>query len=303
LLVLDRDHDGQITDGSELFGTSTRLANGDKAANGYAALRQYDANGDGVVDSKDAVYADLRVWVDSNSDGISQAGELKTLASVGVASIGLQDTAVLSKDKGNLIGLTSNYQSTDGSTHAMADVWFVADKSALASPSSAAVDSAIAALNVPPRQTTAATQYASIQGTDFAAAAPNPPLAFSPSPGNVQATVPPVSALVLPAQDAKPGDIRASVSNLAQALGAFDSIAAVTNPVGAAPGDAKPAASTGSAAAALTVASMVDVMKRFDSNGNALISSGQAAASLGKTLNLPGVADSARNGMLVSSGG
>jgi hypothetical protein len=48
---------------------------------------------------------------------------------------------------------------------------------------------------------------------------------------------------------------------------------------------------------------MVDVMKRFDSNGNTLISTGQAATSLGKTLNLPGVADSVKNGVLASGGG
>jgi hypothetical protein len=304
LLVLDRNHDGQITDGSELFGTSTRLANGAQAPDGYAALRAFDGNADGVIDSKDAIYADLRVWVDRNSDATSQAGELKTLAAAGVASMGLQSTATLSKDNGNLIGLTSTYQGTDGSTHAAADVWFVADKFAPAGLASAAVDSAIAALNVAPRRTSVANQYASLRSTDFpVAASTHRPMAFSPAPWDDKLVVPPLAALVPTAPEAQPGDIRASVSSLAQAIGSFDSIASAKRATDGAPVDSPRSPAVAATPVALTVASMVDVMKRFDSNGNALIATGQAATSLGKTLNLPGVADSARNGILASNGG
>jgi Ca2+-binding EF-hand superfamily protein len=120
LLVLDRNHDGTINDGSELFGSATTLANGERAADGYQALRELDSNKDGVIDSEDAAFADLRVWVDGNSDGVTEAGETHTLSSLGIASINAQAVVDLSKDNGNLVGLTSSYQTTDGATHAAA---------------------------------------------------------------------------------------------------------------------------------------------------------------------------------------
>jgi hypothetical protein len=138
LLVMDRNHDGAINDGSELFGSSTTLASGQKASDGYAALRELDANQDGVLDSKDAAFADLQVWVDGNSDGVTEEGELKSLTSLGISSISTQATAELSKDNGNLVGLVSSYQTTDGATHQAADVWFVADRQASIVPATAA---------------------------------------------------------------------------------------------------------------------------------------------------------------------
>jgi hypothetical protein len=134
LLVLDRNHDGLINDGSELFGSSTTLADGTKAANGYVALRELDTNHDGVISQDDAGFKDLSVWVDSNSDGVSTAGEIKSLASLNITKIDLQTTASSATDNGNLVGLTSNYQTSDGTTHAAADVWFVADKPIEAAP-------------------------------------------------------------------------------------------------------------------------------------------------------------------------
>ena len=53
LLVLDRNHDGQINDGSELFGSSTTLASGAKAEDGYQALSELDSNLDGVISQED----------------------------------------------------------------------------------------------------------------------------------------------------------------------------------------------------------------------------------------------------------
>jgi hypothetical protein len=125
---MDRNHDGAINDGSELFGGATKLSDGSTASDGYAALRDMDGNHDGVIDKNDAAFADLKVWVDVNSDGVSGAGELKTLQDLGISSISALADVNLSKDNGNLIGLTSSYQTTDGATHAAADVWFVADR-------------------------------------------------------------------------------------------------------------------------------------------------------------------------------
>ena len=124
LLALDRNRDGSIGDGSELFGSSTLLANGQRASDGYAALGELDANHDGVISSGDAAFADLRVWVDGNADGASAAGELRTLADLGITEISVNATAGDSVDNGNILGLTSSFRTADGSSHAAADVWF-----------------------------------------------------------------------------------------------------------------------------------------------------------------------------------
>jgi hypothetical protein len=130
LLALDRNGNGSIDDGSELFGTATKLAGGQNASNGYEALAQLDANGDGVIDSKDAAYSQLKVWVDANGDGVSQSGELKSLASQNIASVNVNGDKTAAKDNGNWIGMQSTFTKTDGSTAATGDVWFTTDKSA-----------------------------------------------------------------------------------------------------------------------------------------------------------------------------
>ncbi|WP_421564455.1 calcium-binding protein, partial [Paracidovorax sp. MALMAid1276] len=116
LLVLDRNGNGLIDSGRELFGDETLLANGNKAANGYAALAQHDANGDGQINSADVVYSQLRVWQDLNQDGISQANELRTLAELGIASIGVQGTEVnVDLGNGNTMPLQGTFTRMDGS--------------------------------------------------------------------------------------------------------------------------------------------------------------------------------------------
>ena len=123
LLVLDLNGDGQINNGTELFGNGTDTATG-KARDGYAALAQHDLNSDGVIDSQDAVFTNLQVWVDGNLDGATQAGELHSLASLGIVSMGLQAQIGTQLDNGNTLGLTSSWTGADGQQHAMADVFF-----------------------------------------------------------------------------------------------------------------------------------------------------------------------------------
>ena len=95
-----------------------------------------DANRDGVLNSSDAAYQDLRLWVDADSDGLTDAGELHGLAEMGVASMNLVADSSTAMDNGNLLGLVSSYTHTDGSTHDMADVWFARTGSASSSDSS-----------------------------------------------------------------------------------------------------------------------------------------------------------------------
>ncbi len=79
-LALDLDDNGAIDGGAELFGDGTRLASGDAAADGFAALARYDANHDGVIDRADPIFASLLVWTDRDGDRKSSPAELAPLA-------------------------------------------------------------------------------------------------------------------------------------------------------------------------------------------------------------------------------
>lgn len=102
-LVWDRNANGLIDDGSELFGTATSLSGGGRAANGFAALADLDSNGDGLIDHRDEGYARLQLWIDENHNGISERPELKNLSDVGLTTLYLGDEMIGRRDRqGNL---------------------------------------------------------------------------------------------------------------------------------------------------------------------------------------------------------
>lgn len=87
-LALDRNGDGTINDGSELFGTSS--------GNGFADLARYDEDGNGWIDENDAVWDKLKIWAkDENGNDI-----LYKLADKGVGAICLQNVSTDFTQKG-----------------------------------------------------------------------------------------------------------------------------------------------------------------------------------------------------------
>lgn len=86
-LALDRNGNGAIDDGRELFGNFTRKSDGSLAANGFDALTEFDVNRDGVLDGRDPVFGQLRLWFDRNHNGRSEPDELVSLATAGVNAI------------------------------------------------------------------------------------------------------------------------------------------------------------------------------------------------------------------------
>ena len=93
LLAMDRSGNGVVDDGAELFGVGTPLVlDGRNAPNGFVGLAQYDTrelggNDDGLITEADAIWPQLRIWLDQNADGVSTIDEMRTLRSFGITAL------------------------------------------------------------------------------------------------------------------------------------------------------------------------------------------------------------------------
>lgn len=117
--------DGQVLGIDQLFGNNTYY-NGSFASDGYAALAKHDTNGDHIIDKRDRVFRKLRVWLDSNRNGIGEENELKSLDQVGITFIDLNYSSdfVETDQYGNQTKMKSVVGRSDGSLDLIFDLWF-----------------------------------------------------------------------------------------------------------------------------------------------------------------------------------
>lgn len=106
LLAIDKNGDGKITQQSELFGT--------EQTSGFDILANYDTNNDGIIDANDAQFNSLKLWQDANENGITDAGELKSLTEAGISSIKLNPSELNIEQNQNTITGVSSYTKSDG---------------------------------------------------------------------------------------------------------------------------------------------------------------------------------------------
>ncbi|WP_191058537.1 calcium-binding protein [Geminicoccus harenae] len=121
-IVIDRDGDGSIVDVSEMFGGANR-------GEGFGELAALDTNGDGKLDAADSEFTNIAVWQDANENGVTDAGELHTLASLGITQISLDYVSEDTWSNGNLIGEVAS-ATKDGGSVLVADIYFRFDSTA-----------------------------------------------------------------------------------------------------------------------------------------------------------------------------
>lgn len=131
-LVLDRDQNGTIDNGTELFGDVT-AQHASSSPNGFRALAVFDdvlsgGNEDGRISDADEIFEDLQLWVDENHNGFSEASELQTLGQAGLVSIELEFRESKRVDRyGNQFRYRASSGWSDGGHRIIWNVFLVAN--------------------------------------------------------------------------------------------------------------------------------------------------------------------------------
>jgi hypothetical protein len=131
-LARDRNFNGRIDDGGELFGNYSPQPLETEDPNGYAALAVFDrtdfgGNGDGSLDARDKIFPFLLLWSDANHDGVSQPGELASAEST-VREIGIHPKESRKRDRyGNQFRYRDKVTLADGKKSHSVDVFLLTD--------------------------------------------------------------------------------------------------------------------------------------------------------------------------------
>ncbi|MBK6850239.1 MAG: peptidoglycan DD-metalloendopeptidase family protein [Burkholderiales bacterium] len=120
LLVVDKNADGKITLADEVSFALWTANPADSDLDGLRAV--FDTNTDGTIDARDTQFGKLMLWQDKNGDGVSDAGELKTLTQAGIANISLTAAAVDWARGGNHVSGFASFGRSNGTRGWAADV-------------------------------------------------------------------------------------------------------------------------------------------------------------------------------------
>ena len=106
--------------------TPTSINNlfGNSSIDGFTALKTVDSDGNNIINSNDSGFSQLYVWADADGDGVADAGEVKTLAALGITSISLGSTPVEQNVGGNLITKIATFTYSNGNTGQVAEAFF-----------------------------------------------------------------------------------------------------------------------------------------------------------------------------------
>lgn len=134
-LAIDRNQDGVINNGSELFGDKTTMYNGEIASTGFEALSSYDRDGNGRIDKNDPIFKELLIWFDVENKGFTDAGELEPIEKQDVSYIDLNyfhdayESNTTANETGTKKEETSYVVFIDADVKNISEFWFSVDTS------------------------------------------------------------------------------------------------------------------------------------------------------------------------------
>ncbi|MBR3772237.1 MAG: hypothetical protein IKL07_08210, partial [Clostridium sp.] len=143
-LAYDRNANGLIDNGGELFGDQVIMKNGVKSASGFEALGELDENQDGVINEEDSTFRELAIWIDGNHNGRTDANELNALSSIGICSISLDYKKISLVDeetgtrKADTADVSMNVKGEERTT-SISEFWFPVNTSSTTDEGTATV--------------------------------------------------------------------------------------------------------------------------------------------------------------------